>query len=160
MANVVETPTFWSLANPDTVHKAQSRPEPKPTRPQQRGVYIGICKKCGYLVYDGDLKFYPDQTVEVLGGDLNNFKDKLQSHLEHSHHAPETHLEVSLNDYRFIPKQPLTDFAVFNITRLTKEAEMAGFLMNLKRDALTKGRGKWTVRNTQVPKELKNLIPV
>lgn len=125
---------------------------------QAKSLYIGICKRCGYLVCDGDLKFYPDSTVEVIGSDVSNFKDQLQSHVEKSHHAPQaSSSDLSLSDYRFIPKQPLTDFAVFNITRLTNQHEIVGYLMSMKKDQFTKGRGKWTVRNTQVPK---NLIPV
>ena len=102
----------------------------------KRVLYVGICKKCQRIEYDTDKE---------------NFKDKLQTHLERSHKdIPTLASSMSLNDYRFIPKQPLEPPAVFLITRLTNQQEVAGFLRQTDSSALYKAIKQQSVRTVPV----------
>jgi len=102
----------------------------------KRVLYVGICKKCQRIEYDEDKE---------------NFKDKLQTHLERSHKdIPTLASSMSLNDYRFIPKQPLAPPAVFLINRLTNKQEVEGFLRSTERSALWKAMKGQEVRTVPV----------
>ena len=109
-----KTTNFWSLENPPTIQKRIIRTEPKPTIQHKPALLVAICKRCQRTEYSTDKEL---------------FKDKLQNHLERSHKdLPTFASQINLNDYRWIPKQPLVPPAMFLIIRLTKQHEIDGFI--------------------------------
>ena len=131
----METAKSFSLENQPHIQKRIIRIEPKPTI-QKRVLHIGICKRCQRTEYSTDLEL---------------FKDKLQSHMERSHKdLPTFASQLSLNDYRWIPKQPLVPPAMFLIIRLTNQHEIDGFLRSAQHKQFWKALKGQEIRNIPV----------
>ena len=131
-----KTTNFFSLENPPTIQKHIIRTEPKPTIQHKPALLVAICKKCQRVEYSFDLEL---------------FKDMMQTHLERSHKdVPTSSSDLSLNGYRWMPKQPIVPPAMFLIMRLTNQHEIDGFLRSAQHKQFWKAMKGQEIRNIPV----------